>query len=212
MRHVVLGVLLLPACSFEHGLAVGIPGDDAGPSDDAPVIADIAIDAAPTFVVAYNVAGPAHTGSDFPGVWAADPGGICDGLPYTINVNVTNTVDDLLFTRYQYAFETIDCALGTNLPPATYEITLLFGELFTGPGCAENNVDRVFDVLVEGTVVEDNLNTVTVGGCCHPSATSPGKPFARVYTREITDGTVDISLRPEPNQATMLSAIMLRRF
>lgn len=209
MRHVVLGVLL-PACSFEHGFAVGMPGGDAGRRHDAPV-ADAAIDAAPTFVVAYNVAGPAHTGTDFPGMWAADPG-ICDGLPYTINVDVTNTVDDLLFTRYEYAFETIECALGTNLPPATYEITLLFGELFTGPGCAENNVDRVFDVLVEGTVVEDNLNTVTVGGCCHPSATTPGKPFARVYTREISDGTVDISLRPEPQQATMISAIMLRRF
>lgn len=211
MRHVVLG-LLLPACSFEHGLAVGTE-NDAGPGDDAPAVtADASIDAAPTFVLAYNLAGPAHTGMDFPGMWAADPGGICDGLAYTINVDVTNTVDDVLFTRYQYAYETIDCALGTNLPPATYEITVLFGELFTGPGCAETNVDRVFDVLVEGTVVEDNLDTVTVGGCCHPSATTPGMPFARVYTREVSDGTVDISLRPEPQQATMISAIMLRRF
>lgn len=200
----------LAGCSFDHGVLSGGRPLDGG-DDSALVTIDAPPDAEPTLVAAYNLYGPAYTGIDFPGMWAADPGTICNGTPYQIDVDVTGTVDDVLFTRYQYTYSSMDCAIGMNLPAASYEVTLLFGELYTGPGCYENTIQRIFDVLIEGTVVEDNLNTVAVGGCCNPSATSPGAPFKRVYIQYVADGTVNVTLRAEPQQAAMLSALMVRR-
>jgi hypothetical protein len=202
---------LVCACSFEHGRFPTGAGPSDGGGDAQAVSADAAIDAAvPVFVAAYNIGGLAYTGTEFAGTWDTDPGGVCTGSPWTENIDVTGTVDDPLFQRYRYG-GTIDCALGTNLPAATYEITLLFGEVYMGPGCPSPGGTRVFDVSIEGTLVEDNLNTLTAGGCCNPNAPNPGHPFSRVYTREVTDGTVDIALRAESQSQAMISAVMLRR-
>ena len=213
MRGIAVLVLAC-ACSFEHGRLPGAPSDDAR-TDDARQI-DAAPDAGdpPMLIAAYNIAGEAHTGVDFPGMWAADPGGICDGLPWTEAVNVTNTVDDALFQRYQYRTNggAIACRVGSGLPVDRYEVTLLFGEMFVGPGCpATSSAQRIFDVLIEGMLVENNLNTLVVGGCCHADATTPGTPFKRVYTLEVDDGVVNITLDGESSYDAMISAIMLRR-
>src|SRR5215510_6036660 len=118
MRAAVLS--LLAACTFERGFGSHGPS----PSDDAAidadrVTADAASDATPAkqFVLAYNLHGPAHVGIDFPGMWAADPGGICDGEVWDVAFDVANTADDPLFQHYQYrlAGGAIACNLGTNL-------------------------------------------------------------------------------------------------
>ena len=203
-------LVLACACSFEHGRLPGATRDGDVTGDGARI--DTATDASMRQTLfAYNIAGEAHSGTDFPGMWAADPGTICDGSSYQLAVDVQNTVDDPLFTRWQYSFSAINCALGTSLPPDEYEVTLVFGEIWIGPGCPYNGTARIFDIEIEGTVVEANVNTVAVGGCCHPDATAPGTPFKRVFTRTISDGTANITLRAKGNDQAMLNAIMLRR-
>ena len=200
MRALVLS--LLWACSFEQGEARvdATSGSDGGDASTAEV------------VLAININGEAHTGSDFAGAWAADPGGICDGDKYSLSgIDVQNTVDDPLFTTWQYSFTRINCALGSSLPRGDYELTLVFGEVWIGPGCPYNGTQRVFGIELEGTLVEANVNTVTIAGCCHPDAIVKGAPFKRVFTQTVFDGTLDVTLRAAQGEQAMLSAVMLRR-
>jgi hypothetical protein len=204
---------LLCACSFDTSGAA-----DPGPLDPqaadaatgADATGDPAADAGGVVLLRVNLAGPAHEGIDFPGEWAADPGDVCDGSDWSLEVEVQGTEDDPLFVHWQYSFDEIRCALGQDLPPGDYEITLLFGEVWIGPGCPYTD-QRIFDVEVEGSIVETGLDTVAVGGCCHPDAVDPGAPFARSYTATVTDGTMNVGLLSHAGAQTMLSAIQLRR-
>jgi hypothetical protein len=207
---------LLAACSFTPGAGPAAQGDDAAIVIDAPGMhGDDAGTDAPMkqLVAAYNIHGPTVVGVDFPGTWAVDPGNICNGDVWDVTFNVTNTVDDELFRHYQYrtAGGTIDCTLGSQLAPGMYEVTLLFGEVWIGPGCSAPATQRLFDVLIEGVKVENDLNTLDEGGCCDPSAVVPGMPFKRTYVVNVSDGVVNITLDAEPNRDTMISALALFR-
>ena len=214
MRVAVL--CLLCACTFVPGAGPQAQHDDAAIEIDAPGVGGdgAAADAAPKqLVAAYNIHGPTVVGVDFPETWSADPGNICNGDVWDVTFNVTNTVDDELFRHYQFRTGggTIDCTLGSQLTAGMYEVTLLFGEVYVGPGCAAPTTQRLFDVLIEGVKVEDNLNTLSEGGCCDPAATVPGTPFKRSYVVNVTDGVVNITLDAEPTRDTMISAIALYR-
>jgi hypothetical protein len=129
-----------------------------------------------------------------------------------LSADVNGTVDDPLFIYWQYSFSAINCAIGQNLPAGNYELTLVFGEIWIGPGCPyTGSADRIFDVYVEGALQEAALDTVAVGGCCHPDATTPGTPFARVYTVTVADGTLNLVLDALPNEQAIVSAIQLRQ-
>jgi hypothetical protein len=202
---------LVCACSFDPSGAGGASDAGSGRADATPEAdAPGTEDAGGAVLMRVNLGGPAHRGSDFPGEWAADSGDVCDGSDWTLEVEVHGTEDDPLFVHWHYSFGEIRCALGSDLPPGDYEVTLLFGEVWIGPGCPYDD-ERIFDVEVEGTIVETGLDTVAVGGCCHPDALEPGAPFARSYTATVTDGTMDVGLLSHAGAQTMLSAVELRR-
>ncbi len=184
---------------------VVIPGDAAAPVPGP--------DAAPALRAAFNVAGPEVVGVDFPGVWAAG-GTVCSGNQWRIDGDIFGTDDDPLFRDYAYelAGGTLSCAVGEDLPAGIYQVTLVFGEVWYGTGCdgAGGVGTRVFDIAIEGTVRDEAVDTVAVGGCCAPGATDPGAPFTRTFTVDIDDGVANVDLVPtSDNTAAMISAIEL---
>lgn len=182
--------------------AVDEPDADPNAPDAEPNAADadpIRPDAG-AIAIRQNIFGPAVTGVDFPGQWQADPGAggtgsdLCTGGTGVEPAMVTGTVDQDLF-KFR-VFGTVDCTIGSNLPSGDYDVTLLMGELFFGPGCPGGGGvgDRVFDVLIEGATVEQNIDVFAEGGCVNSAATTAGVPVTRTYRVTVTDGAVDISL------------------
>jgi hypothetical protein len=117
-----------------------------------------------------NVNGPAYTGLDFPGHWAADPGagGVCQPNPYQNDVPIHGTRDGALFAREMFGAPLI-CALGSgDLPPGLYHVNLYFAEIYWGPGCPGGGPgpgSRLFDIRLEGSLVLSNLDIFAEGGC-----------------------------------------------
>jgi hypothetical protein len=208
-----LAIASATGCGFDAGSSGvdGVVASDAGhDAIDATGDDGGGIDA-DTVIARFNMGGPTVVGVDFPGEWLADPGTVCGGSTYSLAAEVTGTQDDMLFTFWRYSFSSIPCSVGVDLPAGQYEVTLVFGEIWIGPGCPYNGTRRIFDILVEGTVVENALDTVVVGGCCNENATTPGAPFTRSFAATIDGGAVDVELRAvQPDQA-MISAIMLRQ-
>lgn len=218
-RVVHAGILpLLAACSFD-GSGLGAASEDvedASPDldpDGAGADAPPPVDAAPAVALRVNAGGTEHEGSDYPGTWEADQGA-CDNSDWTEFGEISGTDDDPLFESYRFGApgESINCQLGDNLATGTYEVTLLFGEVWYGAGCRGGDEDgaRVFDVGIEGQTRESEINTVAEGGCCHEDADSPGAPFTRSYEVTVEDGTVDVTLQAsEGDSAAMVSAIQV---
>jgi len=184
------------------------PADAAG-SDaralDAPGSADAALSA-----IRIDVDGPAYTGIDYPGSWAADPGtgGICDGSPYaspTQTVNGTN--DSTLFVGQMFG-AALHCTI-PDVPPGAYRVTLLFAELRLGqPPCETTTPPaRIFDIALEGTTVATAFDMTDTGGGCAARG-GPGHAFAESYMVAITDGELDVVETASQGAAT-LNAIEL---
>jgi len=121
----------------------------------------------------YQIAQPDHWrvncgGSAFTdgagNVWFGDAGG-SGGSTTSRSYDVPNTTDDYLYNtvRYQQFTYTVGCALGT------YSVTLWmipWGTTTTG--------QRVADIYLQGTRVEQNLDFHTAGG-------GVDAPFSRTY-------------------------------
>jgi hypothetical protein len=82
--------------------------------------------------------------------------------------------------------------------PGRYEINLYFNEVMTDyvPGT------RVFDVLLEGETVLDNLDVLAVHGV--------NTPAQHTFVREVADGTVNFGLN-RVNGSAMISGIAIHR-
>lgn len=211
------------ACSVEGicppGFACvdGLCRSDNTPPADArqndAMNADAAVDAEPQEVrLRSNVNGPEVDGVDFPGTWAADPGagGVCNGTEGGGNgTAIQGTVDDDLFNGNMRA-DPLLCTLGSDLPPGDYDVTLLFAETFFGGNCTGGGAGvgaRVFDVIIEGDIVETDLDPFVEGnGCVADAADADAAPFARTYSVTVDDGDVDIRLSPSVGSA-VVSAI-----
>lgn len=164
---------------------------------DAPVTIDSKkldaprpIDAAP-FAARIDIAGPAYTGVDYPGMWIADPG-TCDGLQFdspTPTINGTN--DSTLFVNQKFG-GILTCAI-TNVPPGMYRVRLLFAELRLGgmPCTGPAGQTRVFDIALEGTNVATSFDMTAFGGGCAATGGS-GHAFDRTFDVAVTDGTLDL--------------------
>lgn len=172
---------------YVSGVCAGHSGDPCGAS-------------ACSDAVRVNVNGPAHTGIDFPGEWAADPGigGVCSGSSQSVASGINSTFDDPLFQGYMQA-PNLTCSVSASLPAGVYQVRLYFAELdLGGDGCPLANEapfgPRTFDVVLEGVTVDSNVDIHAVGGCARSSVDPFTRPVVRTYSIQIDDGTLDISL------------------
>ena len=202
------------------GLCVEVDGElDGGPREidaaiaavDATVIDASVADAQPGFARYININGPAHTGVDFPGNWEADDGNgdICNGSDYFVGGDMSGTVDDQLFRGSVYTSggnSILSCTV-PNVPDGTRTVTLLFGENYFGPSCAGGGGvgSRVFDIKIEGAVIESDVDIYSEGGCVanEPAAT----PITRTYEVAVTGGSLEIALGTVGN--AIISAIAI---
>ncbi len=171
------------------------PGDAAvGPDASAPIH------------IQLNIAGAEHVGTDYPGTWRSDPGvgGVCTPFYYTNTSSVDGTVDDALFTDVAYGSPLLCNVGGGQLPPGSYRVRLLFAEIYFGSNCPGNGGtgNRVFDIALEGSVVQSDLDVFALAGCTE----NGGSPYVAAYELEITDGTLSISMPASADNA-MISAI-----
>jgi hypothetical protein len=165
-------------------------------------------DGAPSVEIRLNINGPDHTGVDYPGTWAADPGdgGACGPLYYTNNNPITGTMDDALFHNVAYG-PVMTCAVGNQLPAGNYQVTLYFAEIYWGSGCpgGGGSGSRVFDIELEGTTLRNDVDLFDLEGGC---ATNGGSPHLETFTLLINDGTLNISLAASADNG-MVSAVEL---
>jgi hypothetical protein len=89
---------------------------------------------------------------------------------------ISNTWDDAIYTRERYG----DFGYSFDIADGTYDVTLHFCEMYrTGPG------QRIFDVLIEGQIVLDDLDIFSEVG----ANAALKKSFAGVVVR---DGQLNI--------------------
>jgi hypothetical protein len=165
--------------------------------------------------VRIHVNGAAYSGgADFPGSWAADPGvgGVCNGAPYSNPAAIRATTDDVLFQSEMAgsATTTLTCAV-RGLPAGKYTVTLLFAEIYWGPGCPGGGSGigaRVFDIVLEGNKVFDKLDIFALGHCAASSSDNKGKPIVKSFDVQVDDGTLDLAFPASVNYGK-ISAIQV---
>lgn len=168
-------------------------------------------DPGPPVVMRLNLAGPAHTGLDYPGQWSASPvpAGGCGPSQYQAATALHGTRDPALFSGEAFG-NPMTCALGGGaLATGTYRVRLYFAEVYFGPGCAGGGGlgSRVFDVLLEGTTVIKDLDVFGASSGCLASTTSDaGSPIVRTFDVAVTDGMLDIAMPASRNNGK-LSAV-----
>ena len=170
---------------------------DAPPPIDAP-----STDAFVGAAVRINIKGPAHTGVDHPGAWAADLG-VCPGANgFSVTDSINATDDDALF-QTEAVDAALHCTVG-GLPSGTYEVTLLFAEIDRAPACAVGS--RVFSIDLEGTTLVTAFDLVTEGAGC-ALAGEFGHPVAKVFSIAVTDGVLDVRLTAPAGHQAVLGAL-----
>jgi hypothetical protein len=156
------------------------------------------------FAARVNIAGPAHSGVDFPGAWSADAGsgGICNGSPLDVTGAINGTGDPELFDDQMFA-GALACHVA-GVPAGSYRVTLLFAEIFRGgaPCAGGSGVDRKFDIEIEGAVVEPSLDFIAVGGGCALPGGS-GHAFTKSYDVDVDDGTLDVVMNATSGAAAI---------
>jgi hypothetical protein len=158
----------------------------------------------PPVAVRINVNGPQH------GQFAADPGvgGVCDGQPFQTTDPIAGTTDDPLYQGEMFGAP-LGCAVGGGtLPAGRYHVNLYFAEIYWGPGCVGGGPGtgaRVFDVQLEGDTLASHLDVFSEGNCA-AAADGSGHPIMKSFTITIADGTLNLTLPAEANNAK-ISAI-----
>ena len=139
----------------------------------------------PPFPIRINTGGPAYT--DAAGqAWSADQY-FSGGGAYTASVSIAGTVDDVLYQSERWC---TSCSYSIPVPNGSYEVVLHFAEIFWSSAN-----ERVFDVSIEGTVVNDNLDIAATVG--------PLTALVQTFPVTVSDGTVDVSLLASTDNATI---------
>lgn len=127
-------------------------------------------------------------------VYATGGWGYVSGTAKSSKTAVNNTVDDLLYQKYREAMT----AYQFTVPNGQYEMTLKFAEFV-----ASSSKPRVMKITIEGVVVENTLNVLTLAG----KATA----FDRTYTTTVTDGVLNIAFAKNGGSySPMVSAIEVK--
>ncbi|MEM7164727.1 MAG: malectin domain-containing carbohydrate-binding protein [Planctomycetota bacterium] len=113
--------------------------------------------------------------------------------------------DDELFSSIHFATPTsVTYSLPLPAPAACYRVRLYFAEI--DPMVAVGM--RVFDVAIEGTVVETGFDIVAAAlGECAPSVDGRFALVVREYTTPVADGEVAITLTNVSGSEAIISAI-----
>jgi len=165
-----------------HNLIVLNQKDNFG-NTDSPKAVTIANAHPLQFPLKVNVGGTAS--GDFLGDQDWGPGveyGAMSGDPivYSSALQISGTPDDSAYTSDRTNFPTYRI----RVPNGTYKVTMLFAEksvIASGK--------RIFDVLVEGKMIEDNLDVFAkVGG---------NKPYQVIVTTQVTDEILDLYFQAE---------------
>jgi beta-lactam-binding protein with PASTA domain len=135
----------------------------------------------PTTIIRVNAGGPDFTDS-LGQLWSADNGFNTGNLWDDVGP-VAGTVEDAL-----YLTERWDPSSGAELeyaftvPNGTYEVNLHFAEIAYG---VAYDGGRVFDVTIEGALVEDNLDIFAQAGGAFTA-------LIKTHTVTVTDGQINI--------------------
>lgn len=147
----------------------------------------LTIDYDPNFVtdamIRVNAGGPSFTDS-LGHVWAAD-NGFSSGDPQQYANAIAGTEDDALYQTFRFddsPSSPLDYSFA--VPNGNYQVKLHFAETWSGvtaPGI------RVFDVLLEDTLVLDNFDPFAVAG--------PNTAHVETFNTTVTDTQLSIGLR-----------------
>lgn len=173
-------------------------------------------DTPPAVTLRINVNGPAHSGQDFPGAWAADPGlgGVCGPSVYGNPMAIAGTRDDSLFQGESFGSPLVCAVGGGALPPGRYQVNLYFAEIYWGPGCpggGSGTGSRLFDVRIEGAVAEGEVDLFREAGCA-ASPMGNGRPVVKRYAVVINDGTLDLRFEAQVDNAKISAIEVLSAF
>ena len=106
------------------------------------------------FALRINAGGGQYTDGNG-NVWSTDFG-YNTGNTSTKSVSISDTDDDLLFQTQRWDSATgEELKYSLNVPNGDYVVNLYFAEVYSG---AFRSGGRVFDVLLEGTNVDHNLD------------------------------------------------------
>lgn len=151
----------------------------------------------PPYDIRVNAGGAAYL--DTSGrLWQADrawtPGswGYIDGVTYQVNSPISGTEDDPLYQSERYSLT----QYRFDAPAGAYEVTLKFAEVY-----AWQTGLRVFDVLLEGSVVLSALDLFSIAGM--------NAAVDRTFTVVVTDGQLNVGFRASAGQ-TKISALRVR--
>ncbi|MCZ6596655.1 MAG: malectin domain-containing carbohydrate-binding protein [Planctomycetota bacterium] len=124
--------------------------------------------------------------------WAPDYGAAGGVVFFTPDV-VAGTPDSLLYQEQRVAAE----AYALPIPSGTYDVTLHFAEaVFGSPG------KRVFDVLVEGELVLDDLDLLAVAGF--------QTAYSTTWRTTVRDGVLDVAFEVSVGPGATISAVEAR--
>ena len=225
----MIGRLAVVVLAFSLGACTFTGGEGVGGDRDAQASGDGAIDAptgqldatpsdpdaaTPTVVARVNVGGPAFTGTDYVGDWAADDRGqFCRGGAIDIidDVDVQNTVDDTLFHYMRFGGNVqgndVNIVCDIDLAPGDYTVKLHLAEIFRGPGCtASGTTQRDFTVTIEGQDVDRFDLLVENGGCVADPASPDAAPVTKTYDVTTADGVLRV-IAGMPADRGLLQAI-----
>ena len=149
--------------------------------------------------IRVNCAGPQYTGGGL--TWAADKvytagswGYVGGSTADRGSIAIANTTDDPLYQTERYGNPTYRF----DIPNGTYEVTLKFAETYwTSAGA------RIFDVLIEGITVLDNLDIYAQVGSNYA--------YDRTFVVTVSDGQLTITMTSTADTGE-INAIQVLRF
>lgn len=156
--------------------------DNGGLTATSTVAITVSSSTPSTALYRINAGGPAYTDGSG-NSWSADQY-FDSGITYTNAVPIAGTSDDTLFQSERYG-TTPNLSYSLPVANGSYTVTLGFAEIYSG---AQSVGARVFNVSMEGVVVEQNLDVFkTVGGYT---------ALTRTYDVSVSDGVLNISFTP----------------
>jgi tetrahydromethanopterin S-methyltransferase subunit C len=142
--------------------------------------------------IRVNAGGPGYTDPSG-NAWAADVNPT--GYSFSTSAAIGNTTAAPLYQTERWYTSPLQYAF--SVPNSTYTVTLKFAEIyFTTCG------HRIFNININGTVVDPNFDPCAAGG-------GPNRAADRTYTVTVTSGQIAISLIPVLDNPT-ISAIQIQ--
>ncbi|MDX1679881.1 MAG: malectin domain-containing carbohydrate-binding protein, partial [Akkermansiaceae bacterium] len=173
-----------------HALSLTVIDNDGAASTNAAEVT-ITVEAASgaQVVAAINCGGPAYAAED--GTAYSADSGFSGGKTYTTGHAISGTTDDSLYQSERYGNVTYSIPVDNG----DYTVTLKMAEIYQSAAG-----QRVFDVLIEGALVVDDLDIYAQVG--HDAA------HDLTFTTTVSDGSLSIDMVSVINNAKM-SAILV---